>query len=736
MTSTTKISMRRFDTSSISKLNGENYTVWRIRLVCFFKTHQLMEIVDGTQIRPAASGPDQENWDEGNNEALTVMLFTMTDEQVEGVFGCKTAPEMWDKLSSIYQSTSGENKQALWQKFYLIMADEKSPVKTMIQIQNIASQLRSLGIVIDDVAEVARVISSLAGDKYRQFREAWRSVDISKQSTGLLLSRLKTLELEDEESDKSKANQSYFEDESERAFSVKKPFSNCAIGSTQNVWINDSGADRHYCGRLDWFYEYEKYSQPISVSLADNSYMSVKGTGKVRVNALVNKKWKEIEIHNVKYVPGGANLLSENVLLDKGFEVKKKGNDTIVYYRNGKRDIEAERRDGLQVMKFKPIINREMICMMAHHNSEFLNKTADTKDVYGPEAMKSTKFKVDECMKFNSEIVVEKTVIFGTGELTKISEIEDLNCFVVTNETPSFCKPVMNVKDEIIATNITENNVKIPRYKNGKDYQSQRLISFAPEKENMFWLNELHTSHRALKYAINTDILHRPHRTKSTEEAPPEQTVIRVTRRDDIKKSNHRNPGKNKKKKTSARVLIPKNYYKFNAPWSEEFEKLKLFCSIRILALITFHGREVIFQREKRTHFRQSNYVLKKHNISEYQPRLILMQTCMQFKGSERATYEFALIVLLLCMHSNASEGISQYLKRRKSVSIIYGIGLFKLIKLKSFVQKCELKRENLLWSFIILVLVLSSYEYVEEQQQFKEQPTLLWSLVMERPGE
>ncbi|OXA46239.1 hypothetical protein Fcan01_18920 [Folsomia candida] len=294
----------------------------------------------------------------------------------------------------------------------------------------------------------------------------------------------------------------------------------------------------------------------------------------------------------------------------------------------------------------------------------------------------------------------------------------------------------MNVKDEIIATNITENNVKIPRYKNGKDYQSQRLISFAPEKENMFWLNELHTSHRALKYAINTDILHRPHRTKSTEEAPPEQTVKPVTRRDDIKKSNHRNPGKNKKKKTSARVLIPKNYYKFNAPWSEEFEKLKLFCSIRILTLITFHGREVIFRREKRTHFRQSNYVLKKHNISEYQPRLILMQTCMQFKGSERATYEFALIVLLLCMHSNASEGISQYLKRRKSVSIIYGIGLFKLIKLKSFVQKCEVKRENLLWSFIILVLVLSSNEYVEEQQQFKEQPTLLWSLVMERPGE
>ncbi|OXA44686.1 hypothetical protein Fcan01_20682 [Folsomia candida] len=262
-------------------------------------------------------------------------------EQVETVFGCKTAPEMWDKLSSIYQSTSGENKQALWQKFYLIMADEKSPVKTMIQIQNIASQLRSLGIVIDDVAEVARVISSLAGDKYRQFREAWRSVDI-----------------------------------------------------------------------------------------------------------------------------------------------------------------------------------------------------------------------------------IEKTVIFGTGELTKISEIEDLNCFVVTNETPSFCKPVMNVKDEIIATNITENNVKIPRYKNGKDYQSQR-----------------------------------PHRTKSTEEAPPEQAVIPVTRRDDTKKSNQRNPGKNKKKRTNARVLIPKNYCKFNAPWSEEFEMLKLFFSIRILVLIRFHGREVFFRREKGTHF-------------------------------------------------------------------------------------------------------------------------------------
>jgi len=100
------------------------------------------------------------------------------------------------------------------------MANGKNPVKTMIEIQNYAAQLRSMGATIEEEAEVARTISSLQEEKYRQFREAWRSVDASKQTTALLMARLKTWELE-EEANKA-ANQEIPENQSQKAYSAHR----------------------------------------------------------------------------------------------------------------------------------------------------------------------------------------------------------------------------------------------------------------------------------------------------------------------------------------------------------------------------------------------------------------------------------------------------------------------------------------------------------------------------------
>lgn len=218
-TTTTIVTSRKFDTGSITKLTGDNFRVWKVRMSSLFLTHNIMGVVDGTVARPAAAGPPQEKWDQSNNEALTSLYMTMTDSEVESISGCKTAEEIWRKLNIMYQSVSGESKQALWQKYYSIMAtDGKSPVKTMVEIQNYAAQLRSMGATIDDEMEIARVVSSLMNEKFRQLREAWRSVDLTKQTPALLLSRLQTWELEEDET--SKGNDSVTE-ESHKAYSAK-----------------------------------------------------------------------------------------------------------------------------------------------------------------------------------------------------------------------------------------------------------------------------------------------------------------------------------------------------------------------------------------------------------------------------------------------------------------------------------------------------------------------------------
>lgn len=461
VSTTTVISTRRFDTSAITRLNGDNYRVWKLRMVCLFKSHKILEVVDGSTTRPSATGSDPALWDQANNEAETCMLLSMGDDQVEAVSSCKTAAEIFKKLSSIYESTSGESKQALWQKYYSVIADEKSPVKTMIEIQNIAAQLRNVKLVIDDEAEVARVVSSLMGVKYRQFREAWRSVDLGKQTSALLLSRLKTFELEDEESSQD------VDAEYGKAFRAKKftkeeiaimknkshchvcklkghwrNYPNCpgkkcqdeesggayAAGSLSNLWIADSGSSRHYCGVLQWFHQYEKYSVPKPVKLANNSRMYAEGVGQVKVHALINKHWKEIVINNVEYVPGGANLLSENVLLDKGLEVRKTGRDQIIYYRNGKRDIEAVRRDGLQILQFRPVVNTGMVCEKQAVLHEKLSKLNPYRVTEIACEIAENATKEESCISFSSlEMKCKRMVGTTKGEKRKAASLLFMN---------------------------------------------------------------------------------------------------------------------------------------------------------------------------------------------------------------------------------------------------------------------------------------------------------------------
>ncbi len=110
-TNTTIITTKKYDTGTITKLTGDNYRVWKTRMVYLFRTHKSMKIVDGTTPRPSTSGESQTDWDQKSNEALTAMLMSMSDVQVEEISSYTSAQQVWSKLATLYDSTSGENKQ-------------------------------------------------------------------------------------------------------------------------------------------------------------------------------------------------------------------------------------------------------------------------------------------------------------------------------------------------------------------------------------------------------------------------------------------------------------------------------------------------------------------------------------------------------------------------------------------------------------------------------------------------
>ncbi len=211
----------------------------------------------------------------------------------------------------------------------------------MCDIRNLAAQLTSLGVVVEDEAVVARVISSMMDDRFRQFREAWRSVETSKQKTELLLSRLKIWELEEKESSslltsdtqvnakafragpprrkktkeeiaqlKKKTNcrecgkQSHRaaecrskKDKSEQDSEAASPtsgFKSFAVGTSRDAWYNDSGASMHQSSRKEWFTTFKEYDEPVLTEIADGSFAKILGQGTVLVKALVGNGWKTI----------------------------------------------------------------------------------------------------------------------------------------------------------------------------------------------------------------------------------------------------------------------------------------------------------------------------------------------------------------------------------------------------------------------------------------------------------
>jgi len=133
------VTNKRFDKASITKINGNNFRVWKIRLQALFKTHDIMGVCEGSKSRPTAADADKRKLsDQQNNEAMTFMYLSIVDIEVEPISGCSTSAEIWTKFNTMYQSTSEEAKAHTWGLFYSVFWKEgESAVRTMKKIQNL-----------------------------------------------------------------------------------------------------------------------------------------------------------------------------------------------------------------------------------------------------------------------------------------------------------------------------------------------------------------------------------------------------------------------------------------------------------------------------------------------------------------------------------------------------------------------------------------------------------------------
>ncbi|KAG2339641.1 hypothetical protein BDR05DRAFT_848555, partial [Suillus weaverae] len=88
----------------IEPLKEKNWSGWKARMMGLLKLHGVSVHVDGTTIKPDPSKADElVLWNKLDQVVQTLIMNSITDEQMVHVTEAATAKQMWTNLMSIHQ---------------------------------------------------------------------------------------------------------------------------------------------------------------------------------------------------------------------------------------------------------------------------------------------------------------------------------------------------------------------------------------------------------------------------------------------------------------------------------------------------------------------------------------------------------------------------------------------------------------------------------------------------------
>ena len=177
--------------ASISKFDGRNYQQWKFQVKCALRAKGVYDIALGERKKPSTSNTDEESiWSKKDAQAMCIVTSTMDLSQITLIENCETSKEILDKLDGIYALKSETNKMLVHEQFHQYkMTASDSMIQHISKVENLARRIRETGDQISDTAILTKILGTLP-TKYRNLRQAWLSLDESKQTIQNLTSRL------------------------------------------------------------------------------------------------------------------------------------------------------------------------------------------------------------------------------------------------------------------------------------------------------------------------------------------------------------------------------------------------------------------------------------------------------------------------------------------------------------------------------------------------------------------
>lgn len=133
--------------TQLFRFTGQNFPLYKYQLQIVLEGKEFFKVVDGTELCPIDGDPAFINAWKKKNSAARAIIATLVDmEHLHMLVTCKTAKDMWDRLTSIYEQVYEESLFLLMQQFFNCEYQAGDSIaKHVAQLEFIAISLEGLG---------------------------------------------------------------------------------------------------------------------------------------------------------------------------------------------------------------------------------------------------------------------------------------------------------------------------------------------------------------------------------------------------------------------------------------------------------------------------------------------------------------------------------------------------------------------------------------------------------------
>lgn len=177
--------------TSLTKLNGRNYSTWKFTIQTLLVARELWEICKVRDI--------SESRRVKNAEAKAIIFNSMDDNQKARIGNCETAHDLWIKIQETYEGSDSTRKAKSLHKFMTMKCkDEEAVGDFCSRFESALTDLEATGYRVDEGMKVFAFKSALPSDLYEK-ADTWEMCQKTPLLSELItLMRYREKKIEDE----------------------------------------------------------------------------------------------------------------------------------------------------------------------------------------------------------------------------------------------------------------------------------------------------------------------------------------------------------------------------------------------------------------------------------------------------------------------------------------------------------------------------------------------------------